>query len=237
MSLNSKLADPAQNSYCTATQANEYFQTKVDSSSWDALSTTASKENVLIEAARVLEFFNYNEEKYYDTQGLSFPLSTHEVVTGNCATPAVINSFTHTNLYSTTYNEYPANYWKYGSVHIVAGTPLNDVRLITTSNETTGSIVVTENFSTTCNATTEFIVFAPIQDEIRFAQCEQALYLLDTNTLKQAKLYSDIGAKYIRLGDAAVSYHENVMGKMLISPIAKRLLSAFINKNLKVGRG
>lgn len=236
MSLNSKLADSSQNSYVTATQANVYFQTKIDSENWDALSTTASKENVLIEAARMLEFFNYKESKYYDTQGLSFPFASHETVTGNCATPATINSFKHSDLYSTTYGEYPQNFWKFGSVHIVAGTPLNDIRLIATSNETTGSIVVTENFSTTCNATTEFIVFAPIQDEVKYAQLEQALYLLDTNQLKEAKLYSDIGAKYIRLGDAAVSYHENVMGKMLISPIAKRLLSAFINKNLKVVR-
>jgi len=237
MSLNIKLGDPNQDSYVSVAWADSYFESKLGATEWDNLTTDKQKENVLKEAARTLEWFNYDEDKYYESQGLSFPLANHEVITGNCATPTTINSFRHDNLKSDTYGEYPANYWKYGSVHIVTGTPLNDVRLIATSNETTGSIVVTENFSTACNATSEFVVFAPIYDSVAQAQCEQALYLLDTLGLKSAMLYADTGAKYTRIGDAAVSYHEGFDSKITFSPIAKRLLSAFINKNLKVGRG
>ena len=235
MSLNSKLGDPSQNSYVTATQANDYFTNRYDTDEWDALATTA-KEGVLAEATRMLEWFNYSKSKYYDAQGLSLPFEDHEVVTGNCATPAAINSFKHDNLKSVTYNDIPSNYWKYGSVHITAGTPLNEIRLIESSNVTTGSIVVTENFSTTCNATTEFIVFAPVSDAIQHAQCEQAIFILQNSSLKMISRYRDHGTKYVRIGDAAVSYHENVAGKILMSPAAKKLLSAFIDKNYKIGR-
>ena len=235
MSLNSKLGDPSQNSYVTATQANDYFTNRYDTDEWDALATT-TKEGVLVEAARMLEWFNYSKSKYYDSQGLSLPFEDHEIVTGNCATPAAINSFKHDNLKSVTYNDIPSNYWKYGSVHITAGTPLNEIRLIESSNVTTGSIVVTENFSTTCNATTEFIVFAPVSDAIQHAQCEQAIFILQNSSLKMISRYRDHGTKYVRIGDAAVSYHENVAGKILMSPAAKKLLSAFIDKNYKIGR-
>ena len=89
MSLNSKLGDPSQNSYVTATQANDYFTNRYDTDEWDALATT-TKEGVLVEAARMLEWFNYSKSKYYDSQGLSLPFEDHEIVTGNCATPAAI---------------------------------------------------------------------------------------------------------------------------------------------------
>jgi len=235
MSLNTKLGDPNQESYVTATQANDYFTKRYDTNEWDALATTA-KENVLAEAARMLEWFNYSKARYYDSQGLSLPFEDHQVVTGNCATPAAINSFKHDDLKSDTYNEIPANHWKYGSVHIVAGTPLNDIRLIDSSNVTTGSIVVAEDFTSTCTATTEFVVFAPVDTAVRDAQCEQTIFILQNSSLKIISQYRDHGVKYVKIGDAAVSYHENIAGKMLMSPAARKLLSAFIDKNYKIGR-
>ena len=112
MALNSKLGDFNQNSYVTATQANSYMDTKQNTSEWDNLSTTASKENVLQQAARDLDYFNFIDEKYYDSQGLAFPRDSHETVTGNPATPLSATSFKNSNMYSTTYNNMPNNYWK-----------------------------------------------------------------------------------------------------------------------------
>ena len=235
MSLNAKLGDPNQNSYVTATQADEYFTNRYDTDEWDNLATT-DKVALLLEATRNLEWFNYSKGKFYDTQGLSLPFDDHETVTGNCATPAAINSFYHANLKSTTYNEIPSNYWKYGSVHITVGTPLNDIRLIQSSNVTTGSIAVTENFSATCTATTQFIVFAPVVTAMKHAQCEQAIFIAQNTSLKMISRYRDHGTKYVRIGDAAVSYHDKTSGKILMSPAAKKLLSAFIDKNYKIGR-
>jgi len=236
MALNTKLGDPNQDSYVTVAQANEYFTNRSDTDEWDNLVADSYKEHVLKEAARMLEWFNYSKGKYYDSQGLALPFDDHEVVTGNCATPAAINSFINLSLKSDTYGEIPTDYWKYGSVHIVAGTPLNDIRLISGSNSTTGSITVSENFSTTCNATTQFIVFAPVAKSIRDAQCEQAIFILQNTSLRMISRYRDHGTKYVRIGDAAVSYHEKEAGKLLMSPAAKKLLSAFIDKNYKVAR-
>lgn len=237
MALNTKLGDPNQDSYVTVDQANTYFLSRVDTAEWDSIDTVATKEAVLREATRYLEWFNYNKGKYYESQSLSFPLSDHEVITGNCATPATLNSFRNDSLRSDTYAAIPGNYFKYGSVHITNGTPLYDIRLVATSNVVTGSIVTFEDFSATCTATTEFILFAPIYEAVKQAQLEQAIYLLQTQTsMKEIRLFADMGVKYAKIGDAAVSYHEKMSGRIFMSPIAKRLLSSFITKNFVVKR-
>lgn len=235
MTTNIKLGDAAQNSYVNATQADNYFANRRNCSEWDDLSAT-SKSIVLIQAANDLEQFNYIDDKYYDSQGLQFPRDSHEVVTGKCATPITNTSFKNSNLYSSTYMKYPTSYWKYGSVHINSGTPLNDVRLIASSNVTTGSISVTTAFSATPTTNTGFVVFAPIDKEIKDAQCEQALFILKNSNIESLTSYRDLGSRRVQIGDVEVEFNTANNKRIPISPEARKLISRWIDRRFKVVR-
>jgi hypothetical protein len=236
MTLNVKLGDRNHNSYVSLAQAEEYFTNTTETTSWDALATTA-KEAVLIQAARDFERFNYISESYYDEQGLIFPLDDHTIVTGNCSTPITNTSFRNSNLYSSTYNEMPTDYWKYGTVHITSGTPVRDTRAISNSNVVNGSITVASAFSATPTTNTAFLVFAPLPQEIYDAQCEQALYTLANTRISAYTIYTNLGAESVSIGDVSVSFGDGASGyKMPFSPRAKSMLSRWIRRSLKVGR-
>lgn len=234
ITLNSKLGDSNANSYVTLQEANKYIRNKYGHTSlWDTLDKEA-KKRVLIEAGKDMEIFNYSGEKYYDTQALEFPRDDHDVVTGNCATPITINSFRNISLKSDTYMTYPSNYWVTGAIHITEATPLNDIRLIELSNVTTGSLTITEDFSGTPTTNTEFIVFTPIDQNIKNAQCEQVLYILDnsSDTLQNYKAV----AKTVKIGDVRVDFKDFGVSKISISAQAKKLLSRWVRKNLRYAR-
>ncbi len=236
MSINNKLGDPNQNSYVTASQADAYFANRRDAAEWTRLTVTASREAVLIQAANDLETFNYIGEKYYDSQGLQFPRDDHETKTGDCATPFTINSFLNSGLYSTTYGKIPANYWKDGTCHITAGTPLYDIRQIKSSSATNGKITVVEDFTATPNANTDFIIFAPIDKEVRDAQCEQALYILKNANIETLQDYKSMGADNVKIGDTSVSFRKGSSTKTAISPVSRKLLSRFMKRTFTVLR-
>ncbi len=236
LTLNSKLGDSTANSYVTLKQANDYIRNKYGSSNtWDELSDNG-KKRILIEAADTLNRFNFTEGRYYDSQALAFPLTTHDIVTGNCATPFTTTSFRNSGLYSTTYGEMPTDFWKYGSVHITVGTPIREIKRITDSNVTNGSITVDSAYTATPTANSQFIAFEPIEDEIRDAQCEQTLYILDNSNLTDIQGYKEIGAEFIKIGDASIKINPSNMNKIALSPVSKKLLSRWIKKGLKVAR-
>uniref|UniRef100_A0A6M3JQ00 Putative head tail connector protein n=1 Tax=viral metagenome TaxID=1070528 RepID=A0A6M3JQ00_9ZZZZ len=235
MATNTKLGDRAQDSYVTASQADTYFGNRRDTTEWDNIATTSNKEVVLKQAAQDIDIFNYVGEKYYDSQGLAFPRNDHKIVTGNCTASITNTSFRHGNLKSSTYGKYPTSYWKYGSVHITTGTPLNDIKLIASSNTVTGSITVA-TFTATPTTNTGFIVFAPIDKNIRNAQCEQALFILKNANIESLYNYRDAGAREVEIGDVRVSFGSSASDKIAISPEARKLLSRWIRKQVKVGR-
>jgi len=236
LATNIKLGDPAQNSYVNATQANAYFSNRRNTSEWDDITATG-RNMALIQAANNFEQFAYIKDKYYDNQGLQFPRDNHEVIIGNCATPITRVSFRNSNLYSTTYMKYPTSYWKYGSVHITSGTPVNDIKLIASSNVTNGSITVTASFSATPTTDTEFVIFAPIDKEIQDAQCEQALFILKNSNIESLYSYRDSGARRVEIGDVEVEFNvTSGSGKVPISSEARRLLSRWIKKRFRMVR-
>lgn len=235
MATNIKLGDPVQTSYVNATQANTYFTNRRNAAKWSALAV-ASKNEVLIQAANDLEAFNYIGEKYYDNQGLQFPRDDHEVVTGNCATPFTINSFTHADLYSTTYAKIPGNRWKYGSCHITAGTPVRDIKLIASSDVSDGTVTMVEDFTASPNANAKFIVFAPIDKEVQDAQCEQALYILENPNIDSLQSYKELGVRSIRIGDVDMEFKQRGKTRVSISPKARKLLARWIKRAHKLLR-
>ena len=235
-SLVTYIGGSTSNSYVTLREANKYIRNKYRHSDlWDTL-TDEGKRRVLVEAARVIDSFNFTGDRYYESQALQFPRDDHETVTGNPATPITATSFKNSGLYSTTYGEYPDNYWKYGTCHITEGTPLYDIRQIVSSDSTNGKIVVNPSFTATPTTNTEFIIFAPIDDRVKAAQCEQAEFLVRNANLDSLVGYKEMGARVVRIGDTRVDFDPSNLAKLPISPVAKKLLSGFIRKRTRYAR-
>ena len=131
VSYNAKLGDLSSNTYVTLREANEYIKNNFyHPDQWDNL-TLEGRKRVLIQAAKDIDAFNYRDKPYYDSQALAFPRSDHETYTGtasiNTATTGTLRAL---NLYSSSYNEIPDNYFKTGTVHIKAGNNYRQVRVI-----------------------------------------------------------------------------------------------------------
>ena len=238
ITINSKLGDRGANSYVTLAQANDYIRSKYGHSSiWDALSVEG-KKRVLIQAAREIDRFRFYGDKYYESQPMKFPRGDHEVITGNCGTPIATTYFQHSNLYSSVYGDIPTNYWKYGSMHITVGTPLSETSLIATSNSLTGQIIFS-TLSATPTSNSQFIVFAPIYQDVQDAQCEQALYIVGNNSIESLSAYKSLGADYVQIGDAFVRFTSQGSGttSIVVAPRSKRLLKKYIQTTLTVYRG
>ena len=236
--LNAKLGDSSQNSYVTLKEANDYIRNVYGHSNlWDTL-TEEGKKRILIQAAQDLEVFNYNDAKYYDSQALQFPRDNHDVVTGNCATPLTINSFKSTSLYSTTYGTYPTDYWKYGTCHITSATPVNDIRIIDSSNSSTGVITMQADFTATPVTTAKFLIFYPLPNEIKNAQCEQAVYLVQNRRVDSIQAYKDLGVERVDIGDTRILFgRTNTSTGITVSSRAKKLLGRWLRRAFYVGRG
>lgn len=237
VTLNSNLGDPSANTYVTLKEANDYIRNKRGHNSvWDTLSIEG-KKRLLFEAAQDIDMFNFVGEQYYENQTLQFPRDDHDVITGNCGTPLTINGFSHANFTSDTYGEPRSNtnYWKYGSVHITEATPLEDVRRIDTSNITTNVITVKTNFTATPTTNTQFIAFEPLHQEVKDAQCEQALHIID-NIGKEAMSYYSGMAQQVKIGNVNVKFKTSAHSQTSTSNKARKLLSKWIKRNLKIQR-
>jgi len=239
--LIAKLGHSQQNSYVTVDTANSYFDNRRDIDEWEALNST-EKEEVLIQATKDIDMYNFIGEKYYDSQNLSFPRrqqsgsESHEIVTGNCGTPITLNSFRNSRLWSSTYGKYPTSYWKYGTIHITAGTSVRSIVNIASSNVTNGSITTDENFSTLPGRSSSFIVFAPIDDKIARAQLEQALYILKNANIETLTNLKELGVKRVEIGRARVDFKDGALGRIAVSPESRKLLSKWIRTQVRIGR-
>jgi hypothetical protein len=239
ITLNEKIADPVANSYVSLMEANDYIRNlRGHPSKWDTLSIEGRKR-VLIQACKEIDRFNFIGKRYYDNQSLEFPRNDHSVITGDVATPITRVSFKNTSFVSDTYGTSKSNtdYWKYGTLHITAATPLGDIRQISANNITTDIVTVNASFSDTPTENTDFIAFEPIDENIKIAQCLQALHIIENDGSGALQNYISIGAKRVQIGDVEVDFGGGggTMSRV-ISPKAKQLLSEWILRYRKVAR-
>lgn len=237
-SLNSKLGDTAANSYVTASEANVYFVYRQNITNWTS-KNASQREQVLIQAAREIDMFSFIDDKYYENQSMQFPRNTHSVITGDVATPITSVSFKNTGFTSDTHGapKSTTNYWKYGSIHITAATPLRETRDIDANNITTDIVTVATAFSSDPTVNSDFIAFEPLYKEIKDAQCEQALYIIDVGDSSSMTKYKNLGANYVKIGDTAVGFVDMKIGKLSMSSISRKLLSRWIKRSRTVLRG
>jgi hypothetical protein len=238
MTFNSKLGDSQANSYCSWDYSSLYFTDVRLSSAWLGLSRE-DQEGRLMFACQELDVNSFRGSKYYPVQRLQFPRDDHEVLTGTCATPCTATSFFGTNLYSSTYNLYPTDFFKDGTVHITAGPNKFSCRNVLSSNALTGKIVVDTAFDAVLTATSQFLRCVPLAEDIKKAQCEQAFLTLDT-TLASYKEFKQQGVSQVSIGDVAVNFFsKSGSGPSSVSVLgmyAARYLSRYLRKDLRLGR-
>jgi len=239
ITLNTQLGSPDANSYVTLQEANKYIRNKRShSDTWDSLSIEG-KKRLLIQACQDMNKFNFINEPYYDKQSLPFPNSQHSTETGAVATPLSNTTIKNSDLSSDTYgsNKSVNNYWKYGTLHIISATPLNDIRNVATSSYLNSVVHLGSPLSATPTTNTSFRIFVPLAENIKQAQMEQSLFILSVGDSSTIESYKNNGVAQVRIGDVDVRFSGGAsLYKNTISPIAYKLMSKYINKNLRIGR-
>ena len=76
--INATVKGENANSYVTLTEANSYFETVPDSTTWDN-KTVAQKNRSLIAATRWIDSFVYYGDRCDDGQALKFPRNNYQV--------------------------------------------------------------------------------------------------------------------------------------------------------------
>ena len=76
--INATIKDANANSYVTLTEANAYFETVPDSTTWDN-KTVDQKNRSLISATRWIDSFVYYGDRCDDGQALKFPRNNYQV--------------------------------------------------------------------------------------------------------------------------------------------------------------
>lgn len=233
--LIASIAGYRSNSYVSVEEADDYFDRRYETSNWFSLANY-DKEALLVQSTKEVDFGNYYGDKYYAAQALQFPRDDHETVEGNCASVAA-KRFKHANLKSDTYMEIPPNYWKRGTVHFTSATLKNQLVVIGTSNAASG--FVHGPFSSPPTAKTKFIIFAPIDKEIKAAVCEQAHANLEHGLEQYAEMRA-LGIHEVTVGDVTVKPRSYLDRPPVITNVmclrAKKLMSRYMKKGLKIAR-
>ena len=76
--INATIKSETANSYVTLTEANSYFETVPDSTTWDD-KTVDQKNRALIAATRWIDSFVYYGDRCDDGQALKFPRNNYQV--------------------------------------------------------------------------------------------------------------------------------------------------------------
>ena len=228
MSINAIPTHKDADSYTTLAEANDYFTSfYYGPNSW-ANASNANKELALRQATRIIDRCRFFHEKYDgEHQRLEFPRSDEENWNGK-AFSGSITTLIDTNLISTSNSElYPDDYWNGGCLYITSGTNKFEKRLISDFDRATGKITVSSAFTSAIDNTCEYTIVKKIPQEIKDAQCEIALWLLDgKNKSGRAQLQAE-GIKSYSIGDLSETF--DVGGQSIAMPKeAYDLLEMFI---------
>ena len=79
-------------------------------------------------------------------------------------------------------------------------------------------------------------MFAPVDQKIRDAQCEQVLFILKNTNAESLYNYKALGADEVQIGDTRVRFKKGANAVVPISPEARKLMSRWFRKSMRVGR-
>ena len=140
--INATIKDANANSYVTLTEANSYFETVPDSTTWDN-KTVDQKNRALIAATRWIDTFVFYGDRCDDGQALKFPRNNYQVdgVELACSTIHLNIKYAQYELARALANETDAITGKTGTDGNFSEVKLGDIEVkYNTASQGTGSV-------------------------------------------------------------------------------------------------
>ena len=142
--INATIKDANANSYVTLTEANSYFETVPDSTTWDD-KTVDQKNRSLIAATRWIDSFVYYGDRCDDGQALKFPRNNYQVdgVELACSTIPLNIKYAQYELARALANDTTAMTGNTGTDGNFSEVKLGDIEVkYNTASQGTGSVTV-----------------------------------------------------------------------------------------------
>ena len=140
--INATIKDANANSYVTLTEANSYFETVPDSTTWDN-KTVDQKNRSLISATRWIDSFVYYGDRCDDGQALKFPRNNYQVdgVELSCSTIPNNIKYAQYELARALANDTDAITGNTGTAGVPAEVKIGDLEVkFNTASQGTGSV-------------------------------------------------------------------------------------------------
>ena len=140
--INATVKDANANSYVTLTEANSYFETVPDSSTWTN-KTDDQKNRALISATRWIDTFVYQGDRCDEDQALKFPRTNYQVdrVELSCSTIPLNIKYAQYELARALANDTDAMTGNLGTDGNFSEVKLGDIEVkYNTASQGTGSV-------------------------------------------------------------------------------------------------
>ena len=140
--INATIKDANANSYVTLTEANSYFETVPDSSTWTD-KTDDQKNRALISATRWIDTFVYQGDRCDENQALKFPRTNYQVdrVELSCSTIPLNIKYAQYELARALANDTDAMTGNLGTDGNFSEVKLGDIEVkYNTASQGTGSV-------------------------------------------------------------------------------------------------
>lgn len=227
--LNADPTSRAANSYVTLAMANSYFDDRITSDNWTA-ATDDNKKRALIEAAKRIDTYRFHGTKVYYRQIMQWPRYPYSRVVSGVADAGSTNTLLiDTDLANS--DLYENLDWQYAGLRIINGTNQNEARLISSFNVSTGTLTVdtigSTVFSAALDTSSEYQLIEQIPKEVRDAQCELALWLIDQGESRNTQVDPNVKGELI--GDYSVEYREGVGIDVIMPDFVRNMLDEYIS--------
>lgn len=225
--INTTPGHPDANSYATVEEADLYFDSRSNTENWDKLNKDV-KSAALQLATKQIDSMRFFGEKRFDDaafyrreQSLQFPRECTEERAGSVQS-AGSNYFVDSNLSNNPI--LPDDFFNLGFVVITEGTGKGQTFKVIDFEMATGKVTVSEDWGTTPDSTSRYILGVKIPNRVKYAVFEQALYILNGGGERQ-RMQSE-GVVQYSIGDLSERFKESAIGggKMPISNEAKGYL-------------
>lgn len=219
-------ADPTSreaNSYVTVSMADTYFDQRLNSTTWTALSSD-DKARALIEAARRIDSFRFHGVPIWYKQKMQWPRAPYcQQVSGTAGSGST------TTLVDTTLANvdlYEPNEWEFAGVRITDGTAEGYARLVIAFALSTGTLTLGTAFPSAIDSTSVYTLVQKVPDRIRDAQCELAVWIVDLGASRNTEI--DPNIKSITVGDWSETYRDTVTD-VILPDFVRNMLDEYIS--------
>lgn len=220
------IADPTSfdaNSYVTVAMADDYFNNRLNSDSWTALSND-NKGRALIEAANRIEAYRFHGSPAWPKQRLKWPRVPFSALQSGTAQSGSTTTLIDTSL--ANIDIYDPSEFVYAGLRIIEGTNEGYTRLVTAFNISTGQLTVGTAFPSAIDSTSQYMLVTKIPDAIRQAQCELALWVYTMGVNRNTGI--DPNIKSIRTGDWEETYRDELTDS-IVPDFVRNMLDEYIS--------